>query len=102
MLPATKSFTKRLTSRLAGCLVLLLLSTSVLTASHVHDHESGLGQNKFEHCAAYHVTDHQQSASVDAPIFEIALGESFYNSLTQSNSTRKTYLPPSRAPPSIS
>ena len=102
MLSATKRFTKRLTIRLVGCLVLLLLSSSVLTASHVHDHESGLGQNQFEHCAAFHVADHQQSASVHNPIFTTALGESHYYLVVQSTSTRQTYLPPSRAPPSIS
>jgi hypothetical protein len=102
MSPATKSYRKLLTTRLAGCLVILLLSSSVLTASHVHDFESGIGQGHFEHCAAYHLADHQQSASAENPIYETALGESLYYSVAQSVSTRQAYLPHSRAPPSVS
>ena len=97
-----RSITKRFSVRLAGCLALLLLSASVLSASHVHDIDSALGQNHFEHCAAYHIADHQQVAATDVSSVAPVIDASHFSIEVQSTISRLVILPPSRAPPSIS
>lgn len=89
---------------LSAFLVLILLSTSVLSANHVHDldhydlfnhHES----EQVEQCLAYHVADHQKNCTVNT----FSFGEKLlyqHSSLTaQLLSKHEFNTPPARAPP---
>jgi hypothetical protein len=102
MFTETRSYSKGFFARIAGCLALLLLSTSILSASHVHDLESTLGQGHFEHCAAYHIADHQQPSTTEIPAIAVSGSESCFDIETLSFRSHSHFLPPSRGPPSIS
>jgi|GEM_PF-5040247 len=102
MSPKTRRFTKRFCIRTAGYLLLFLLSASVLSASHVHDLDTGLAQSHFEHCAAFHITDHQQVATTEVSSVAPVIYACRFSIEVQSTISRLAILPPSRAPPLIS
>ena len=79
--------------------MLLLLSASTLSASHVHVHADFDLHEQVESCDAYHVVDHLKTAVAPTLYFDALPAEDVASIILGFNSASDLYLPPSRAPP---
>lgn len=87
---------------LSALLVLLMLSASVLSSSHVHAEDYlalDLDSDHIEQCLAYHVADHQQFSHI--PSFDFGEDASYRYQISAQHTSKQhqNITPPARAPP---